>query len=99
MDFVSDLKRVPRKWASAAKLVSEEPWDIAAYRYSLLTMMADRTAGAESAEYDPFLANMVDAEFDENGAMESIVCGDETRTMTRGQVRRPKDKTDKKKKS
>jgi hypothetical protein len=95
MDFVADLKAVPKKWAPITKLVSDESWEIAAYRFSLLTMMADRTAGAESAEYDPFLANMVEAEFDEAGEMATITVGDETRMMTKGQVRRPQTKKSK----
>jgi hypothetical protein len=89
--FGKALKKVTRKWRPLETLVTEVDWEEAAYRFSLLTVMADQTAldaFGVVREHDPLITNPVAAEFDENGQMIDVDVKDEVWSMTKGHVKK-----------
>ena len=92
-EFTRDLRALPRKWSEMEQLIEKETWEIAAYRLSLLTLMADRqTRFVEAADsgtgYDPFINLPVQAEFDAEAEFVSIPRDGGNWFMTQGRVRR-----------
>jgi hypothetical protein len=85
--FTKQLSRLTTKWRDVGKLVGDEGWEVAAYRFSLLTLLADRKQMPENT-YDPFITLPVEAEFDPSGELIQVPHGDGTLEMTKGRVRR-----------
>jgi hypothetical protein len=93
MEFTRDLHALSRSWSDMSGLVAEESWENAAYRLSLLTLLADRQARFEDAAdagsgYDPFINLPVQAEFDAEGELITVPRNDGSWRMTKGKVRR-----------
>ena len=90
-DFSETLERTTKKWGSVGDIVACEAWDSAAYRFQLLTMMADAdlriTRSAEEA-LDPIMSIPVEVDFDQTGEMVEAEVSGEKRTMSRGRLRR-----------
>lgn len=89
--FVRDLTRAPEKWAGVEQLVQTVTWEVAAYRFSMLTVLADLDpASRENAEaaLDPLINVPVEAKFDKAGKMVEVAHGDDTWAMTKCQYRR-----------
>ena len=90
-DFSETLERTTKKWGSVGDIVACEAWDSAAYRFQLLTMMADAdlriTRSAEEA-LDPIISIPVEVDFDQTGEMVEAEVSGEKRTMSRGRLRR-----------
>lgn len=89
-DFVRDLVKAPRKSTPIAFLIQDHSWEIAAYRFSLLTMLADREARSHlhgEDRQDPFINVPAEADFDPDGAMMEFISNGETWAMTRGNIR------------
>lgn len=89
--LVSDLTGIEREWQPLTEFVSTVSWEEAAYRFSILTLLADRKEIAELTEagrLDPVIAMPVDVEFAESQEMVSVDCSGEVRTLTVGRVRR-----------
>ena len=90
-DFSETLERTTKKWGSVGDIVACEAWESAAYRFQLLTMMADAdlriTRSAEEA-LDPIISIPVEVDFDQTGEMVEAEVSGEKRTMSRGRLRR-----------
>ncbi|MFT5129849.1 MAG: hypothetical protein ACI8W8_003478 [Rhodothermales bacterium] len=99
LTFTRDLNALPRKWSELSGLVQNETWENAAYRLSLLTLLADRQSRFDDAAdagsgYDPFINLPVQAEFDAAGELVTVPRDDGNWRMTKGQVRRvPRSKS------
>lgn len=96
IDFVEDLKALPGTWRGIDTLVQQTAWEIAAYRFSLLTLMADKGESKISSELDLLAHGQVMVEFDTEADLVTVDCGDETRRMTRGRARQARAKRPKK---
>jgi hypothetical protein len=91
LEFTAALKKTGKKWASVEKIVSEDEWDVTAYRFQLLTMIADvdfRMARTAEAALDPIIGVPVEVDFDQSGEMVEVKVKDETRVMSSGRIRR-----------
>jgi hypothetical protein len=93
LSFTRDLNALPRAWSDLGGLVAEENWENAAYRLSLLTLLADRQARFEDAAdsgggYDPFINLPVQAEFDADAELITVPRDGGSWRMTKGRVRR-----------
>ncbi|GEM_PF-1329499 len=91
VDFTEALGRTTKKWRSIDDIVACEVWDIAAYRFQLLTMMADadlRAARLDEEAFDPTMNIPVEVDFDQTGEMVETKVNGEKRTMSRGRLRR-----------
>lgn len=87
--FTRALISSPKRWTPLKELLVQESWEVAAYRVSLLTMLADFAPQArESAGLDPLINVPIEAEFDTSGNLVPIVAGEETWSMTDGRFRR-----------
>lgn len=89
MELVSALAAAPREWSGVGYLLEQTTWEIAAYRFSLLTLLADRdqremdNAGA----YDPFMTVPAEARFAADGEMVPLTQADGVWQHTRAEVR------------
>ena len=91
VDFTEVLERTTKKWRSVGGVVACEAWDIAAYRFQLLTMMADadlRSTKPGEETLDPIISIPVEVDFDQTGEMVEAEVNGEKRTMSRGRLRR-----------
>ncbi len=96
-EFAQLLKEAPAAWAPITAITDTPVWEVAAYRFSLLTMMADLSALGREAELaaDPLINTNVLSEFDSAGEMVEIVVNDEiTWTHTKGRFRKKEESTD-----
>ena len=74
---------------SVESVVKDHPWEIAAYRFSLMTMLADLEEIRSSGQaLDPLINSEVDFEFDTKGEMVDFDTDGETWSMTKGRYRR-----------
>jgi len=91
VDFTETLGRTTKKWRSVDDVVACEAWDVAAYRFQLLTMMADadlRASRLNEEALDPTINIPVEVDFDQAGEMVETKVNGEKRTMSRGRLRR-----------
>jgi len=88
--FTSALQRAPTSWASAQSVFAGADWSNAAYRMSLLTLLADRDARFDTGERsnDPVVNLPVDVVFSEDKPLIAVEVNDETWQMTPGELRR-----------
>ncbi len=91
VNFTKDLTKTNRKWRGIEKLLGTERWEVAAYRFSLLTVIADRDPHmlyAAEQSFDPIVATPVEVAFDPEAEMVAVKGGGETRVLTPGRVRK-----------
>ncbi len=89
--FAAALARVPKRWTPVQRFVQDVTWEVAAYRYSLLTLLADldpRAREAAETSFDPLINVPVLAEFDMDAELDAVTCADEERRFTPGRLRR-----------
>lgn len=97
VEFTKLLSEAPKEWASITAVTDTPVWEVAAYRFSLLTMMADLSALGREAELaaDPLINTNVLTEFDSSGEMVEVVVNDDiTWTHTNGRFRKKEETTD-----
>ncbi len=89
-EFSRALKRAATKWQDVSDVVNTEVWEVAAYRFQLMTMLADLRVLERMADmaFDPLIDADIEAEFDKKGKLIEVPVGDETRLMTKGRFRR-----------
>ncbi len=88
--FRGALDKLKHEWQQVSGLISTVGWNEAAYRFSLLTLIADRnstTANSAAKSYDPFVCLPVEVEFNQHGEMCTVDALGETLTMTVGMVK------------
>ena len=83
-----------REWSEVSALVDVPSWEVAAYRMSLLTMLADledlhRKLG--EGHLDPAVAVPIEAEFSQTGEMVETEIDGEIQMVTKGKVKRRRE--------
>jgi hypothetical protein len=89
-ELVTALRALPPTWQPVAALMAEQPWEVAAYRYSILTLLADldtRQRASAVDAFDPIVNVPVEVTFSRKQELATVKSGSETLTMTRGNVR------------
>lgn len=89
-DLVKRFHTTPKTWTNVEHLVQEVPWEEAAYRYSILTLMADLDVKLRLAEaaFDPIVSVPVEVTFSNKNEMVTIEQEGEPLTMTKGKFKR-----------
>ncbi len=95
-EFSQALSKARSDWQDIDDLIQTPRWEVAAYRFSLLTMMADLHALGRWAEAaaDPLINREVVTEFEQSGEMVEVAVEDETWLMTKGRYRRKEETND-----
>ncbi len=92
---LTESAKSPRKWRDIAKLITGQKWEVAAYRFSLLTMLADLQALGHLLDEtaDPLVGLPIEAKFNSQGKLaEFDQENGEHWIMTRGRVRKREKK-------
>ena len=94
-NFARELREAPAEWQPVTELLAGHGWEITAYRFQLLTVLADLPAlrQAGNIAMDPVLDINLEAEFDRHGELTKMKAKKGERwTLTKGRYRLPADK-------
>ncbi len=89
-ELVAALHRVSPKWQPAESIIQNTTWEIAAYRFSILTLLADfdtRMRREARDAMDPIVTTPVEVSFNPNADMVTVESTAGTLSMTKGRVR------------